>query len=286
MYSYAAMEDGILVWKEGCERIVNHYVAEDHRCYVVDDGMECPLAFVHIGADTECKDLVYRKDDHRILQSPVEALVGQTWRGCVHDDGIWIEVLQGMIQYPNGHPRFLDNGSTTIWILNGWPVWIFSYFSKGGFFAKDWVPTDGRDMGIFLTMHMHEDQIMTMTSLPRMGENKVHLCPSPISWDDEEVHALRFKKGSPYILQGNDMDTRVLKMISMPGYPGIVMGKMPIVMDINDDGVWRTSIPIMDPLGMDAMYKSKDACPGSGEDHTYISIMDAYIPNRTEIHPK
>lgn len=48
-----------------------------------------------------------------------------------------------------------------------------------------------------------------------------------------------------YILQGASMNAKVLSIISAPGYPTVIKGKMPIIMDMDDDGSWRTSIPIL-----------------------------------------
>lgn len=277
MYSYAIKKDNSIVWLKGKDVVKDPYVDPYGNTYVIRWHEDVTLKFVSV---EDVVDVVYRKSDGIILQSPIDAMVGTVWKLQNHD-WIHMKALKGMHKYPDGYPIYLDGGEITIWVQNGWPVWVDTCDDKDYFFKRGQLPPKHK-LYILLLLNMHEDQLKVLRHVPDLGtHDRSYLRTDPITWDDEEVHALRFKKGSPYILQGTSMDAKVLSIISAPGYPTVIKSKMPIIMDMDDDGSWRTSIPILYPSRVNIVSGNKYVYSGAGEGHSTIAVMDAYIPMTT-----
>ncbi len=256
-FSYAMADEEGINWIESNE-VVDAWIDAKGRTYILEGEKHvCPLKWVFVeGSGT----LIYRKEDKEIIWSPVPEMLGQVWLLDDDVEDVSMKMLEMMLKYPDDHCVYAGNDNVIASVNDGLPHWISIYDDSGcHVYEHTFVPDDkkpnAREMIAFRLLHMHEIEFKEMEiNLKEMEISVGYTC---FSWDDEEVHALRFKKGSPYVVQYNAMDSKVMAIISGPGYPEIVQGKI--------------------PLGSEALRaKLYLPCHIMGDDS--IHIVDAYIP--------
>lgn len=193
------------------------------------------------------------------------------------------EELKMLIKYREG--KGIEYEDKRIWINKGNILYISE--PDGIVYTKENIITFNLKtrhiQEIMIMLYMSEEQILEYKNSDWCGTFDNYSFEQQkydYTYDDEEVHLLRFKKGSPYICQKNEMDKRVWKLIEPLG---AFKTKFPFQVKYWSNEI-NFSHPIIIPFNVEFEHRVKLDTQQNCDVYVMTKLFDCYVnPNQNSL---